>query len=128
MHFDAAHRLHNSALSDEKNRELYGGCNNEHGHGHNYILEIYLKGAIHPKTGYLMDLSKLKDIVDKEIVQECDHKHLNLDVPWLEGINPTAENLVVAFWKRLKNKIDEGKLYKLRLYETERNIVEYMGE
>lgn len=128
MHFNAAHRLHNPKLTDSENLEIYGPCNNKNGHGHNYELEVTVCGTPNDTTGYLVDLKELKSIIEKQIVNECDHKHLNYDVKWLEGINPTAENLAVAFWDRLVNEIKNGKLYALKLYETERNIVEYRGE
>lgn len=128
MHFDAAHRLHNPHLSEEENQEIYGPCNNPNGHGHNYILEVCIKGNTAPKTGFLMDLGKLKSIINHEIIQYCDHKNLNCDVPWLKNVIPTAENLAIMFWDRLADKIREGRLYKIRLHETATNIVEYMGE
>lgn len=128
MHFNAAHRLHNPMMTPEKNQQVYGPCNNERGHGHNYNIEVFVKGPIDPETGYVIDLRQLKAIVEEEIISHCDHKHLNYDVPWLKDINPTSENLVTVFWKRLSPKIHCGSLYKIRLEETERNIVEYMGE
>lgn len=128
MHFNAAHRLHNPQFSDEKNRKIFGPCNNQHGHGHNYTIEVCVKGPIDESTGYVIDLRKLKSIVEEEIIQYCDHKHLNYDVPWLKDVIPTAENLVTVFWERLEDKFFESKLYKIRLEETERNIAEYFGE
>lgn len=127
-HFNAAHRLHNPNFSKSKNTQVFGSCNNKYGHGHNYIIEVFIKGSIDPDTGFVMNLADLKSIVEIEIIQECDHKHLNYDVEWLKNIIPTAENLTVAFWNRLKNKIKGAKLYKIRLFETENNIVEYKGE
>jgi 6-pyruvoyltetrahydropterin/6-carboxytetrahydropterin synthase len=127
-HFNAAHRLHNPNFSDEKNIQVFGPCNNKMGHGHNYIIEVSIKGQIDPETGFVMNLVDLKGIVEKEIVQECDHKHLNHDVEWLTDVIPTAENLAVAFWDRLKDKFQGGvELHKIRLFETENNIVEYKG-
>lgn len=127
-HFNAAHRLHNPQFSKKKNEEIFGPCNNKHGHGHNYILEVIIRGEIDPDTGFVMNLVDFKAIVEKEIIQECDHKHLNHDVSWLKNINPTAENLATAFWNRLEDKFKNGvTLYKLRLFETENNIVEYKG-
>lgn len=128
LHFNAAHRLHNPSLTDLENQKLYGPCNNKNGHGHNYEIEVTVYGSPDPKTGYLIDLKELKNLIETRIVNECDHKHLNLDVPWLEGINPTAENLAIAFWDRIEHEIKNGKLYAIRLFETERNIVEYRGE
>lgn len=128
LHFNAAHRLFNPSFSNEKNDEIFGKCNNANGHGHNYEIEVTVSGHIDPETGYVIDLKVLKEIVDRLIVEECDHRHLNFDVPWLQGINPTAENLVVAFWNRLAGSFNQGKLHVIRLYETERNYVEYFGE
>lgn len=125
MHFNAAHRLYNRRFSVKKNKEIFGKCENKHGHGHNYVLEVFVRGVPDPETGFIINLTELKAIIDKEIIQECDHKHLNFDVKWLKNINPTTENLVLAFWDRLKNKIKKGELYKIRLFETENNIAEY---
>ncbi|MCK6601093.1 MAG: 6-carboxytetrahydropterin synthase [Bacteroidetes bacterium] len=128
LHFSSAHRLFNQAFSAGKNSEIFGKCNNENGHGHNYTIEVTVRGPVDPETGYVIDLKVLKSVVDELIVDDCDHKHLNFDVPWLTGIIPTAENLVVAFWNRLQPKIIQGKLHAIRLYETERNFVDYFGE
>ncbi|MCX8057063.1 MAG: 6-carboxytetrahydropterin synthase [Ignavibacteria bacterium] len=127
-HFAAAHRLYNPNFSDEKNNEIYGLCNNPNYHGHNYILEVTVCGEPDPETGYLIDLKKLKEIVEEKIIKYVDHKNLNLEVDFLKGIIPTAENLAFAFWKRLENEIPSGKLYSIKIYESERNIVEYRGE
>ncbi len=127
MHFNAAHRLHNPQLSDQENIKIFGVCNNKNGHGHNYIIEVYVSGPIDEVTGYVINITDLKHIIKSLIIDECDHKHLNLDVEWLKDINPTSENLVVAFWKRLVDQIPKAKLNKIRLYETENNIVEYSG-
>ncbi len=127
-HFAAAHRLFNPAFSDEKNIEVYGMCNNPLYHGHNYILEVTICGEPDPETGYLIDLKKLKEIIQEKIIKYVDHKNLNLEVEFLSGVIPTAENLAIAFWKRLENEIPNGKLYSIKVYESERNIVEYRGE
>ena len=128
MHFSAAHRLYSSALTEEENDKIYGMCNNPMGHGHNYELEITVKGTAHPVTGMVFDLKELKDIVQRVIIDRVDHKHLNFDVDFMRDIVPTAENIVVAFWEQLKNKIPAGELYELKLYETPRNIASYRGE
>ncbi|MBM2815042.1 MAG: putative 6-pyruvoyltetrahydropterin synthase (6-pyruvoyl tetrahydrobiopterin) synthase [Ignavibacteria bacterium] len=128
MHFSAAHRLHNPALSDDENLGIFDKCNNPHGHGHNYILEVTVCGKPNPATGYVIDLKKLKKIIDDEIITKVDHKHLNFDVGFLESVIPTVENLAVAFWNILYTKIKEGKLYKITLFETETSFVEYYGE
>ncbi|MBZ0184194.1 MAG: 6-carboxytetrahydropterin synthase [Melioribacteraceae bacterium] len=126
--FSSAHRLHNEELSDEENFEIFGKCNSANGHGHNYVLEVVVAGNIDSKTGYVIDLKRLKNIIKDNIIKKVDHKNLNYDVDFLEGINPTTENVIVAFWKELENKIPNGKLYSLKLYETENNYVEYKGE
>lgn len=126
--FSSAHRLHNEELSDEENFEIFGKCNSANGHGHNYVLEVVVAGNIDSKTGYVIDLKRLKNIIKDNIIKKVDHKNLNYDVDFLQGINPTTENVIVAFWKELENKIPNGKLYSLKLYETENNYVEYKGE
>ncbi|MBX2976897.1 MAG: 6-carboxytetrahydropterin synthase [Ignavibacteriaceae bacterium] len=126
--FSASHRLHNINLTDEENLLLYGKCNNKNGHGHNYILEVVVCGEINPKTGYLIDLKILKTIIREEIIKYVDHKHFNYDVEFMKGINPTTENIAIAFWNRIVNKIPSGKLYSVKLSETENNYVEYRGE
>ncbi len=127
-HFAAAHRLYNPNFSDEKNNEVYGMCNNPLYHGHNYVLEVTVCGEPDPETGYLIDLKQLKKIIEEKIIKHVDHKNLNLEVEFLKGIIPTAENLAIAFWKQLEAEIPRGKLYSIKIYESERNIVEYRGE
>ncbi len=129
-HFNAAHRLHNPSKSDEWNRKTFGKCNHPNWHGHNYVMEVTVAGEPNPETGFIIDLSDLKKIIEEKIVEPCDHKNLNLDVPFLEGILPSSENLVKAFYKELKEEVEEassegGVLYSVKLYETERNIAEY---
>lgn len=129
--FSAAHRLHNPALSEEENRRLYGICNNKNGHGHNYALEVTVRGSVPEGTGMVMDLNRLMVILREEVIDAVDHKHLNLDVPFLTGIIPTAENVAVALWKRLEPRIQafEGaRLQRVRLYESRNNFVDYQGE
>ncbi len=128
VHFNAAHRLHNPDQSDEWNRRTYGKCNSPNWHGHNYILEVTVTGTPDPETGYVIDLSDLKRIVNECIVDRCDHNNLNLDVDFLQGILTSSENLAIAFWKELKDALPTGVLHAVRLYETERNFVEYRGE
>jgi len=129
LHFNAAHRLHNPEKSDAWNAETYGPCNNARWHGHNYELEVSVAGVPDMETGYVIDLKELKAIVSKEIVSVCDHQNLNEQVDFLDGVNPTAENLVIAFWNQLAPEIDteNRSLYRLRLFETPRNFVEYFG-
>ena len=128
--FSAAHRLHNPELSDDENKNIYGECNNPNGHGHNYTLEVTVKGKIPKKTGMIIDLKDLKKIITENIIEKVDHKFLNYDVPFMQNIIPTAENLVVEFWKILKEVLLENNtdLYELKLYETDNNIVIYRGD
>lgn len=127
-HFSASHRLFNPAWSDERNNAVFGKCNNPNGHGHNYDLEVTVAGEAPAETGMVIDLKKLADIVEMEIVERVDHKHLNQDVDFLREIIPTAENMAMAFWKILSPKIHEGRLHSIRLYESVNNFVEYRGE
>ena len=127
-HFCASHRLYNPEWSDDKNDAVFGKCNNPNGHGHNYDLEVTVAGSLPPETGMVMDLKRLANIIEEEIVENVDHKHLNLDVDFLRGIIPTAENMAIVFWKILERKITEGKLYSIKVYESENNFVEYRGE
>lgn len=124
-HFNAAHRLHNPLWSDEKNKSVFGLCNNENFHGHNYELEIKVSGEIDPETGYLIDLKILKDLIKIEIENRFDHKNLNLDTPEFKNLNPTAENICVVIWNILREKLDKKFDLTVRLFETPRNFVEY---
>jgi 6-pyruvoyltetrahydropterin/6-carboxytetrahydropterin synthase len=126
-HFSAAHRLDSNELDEGQNKSVYGICNNPLGHGHNYELEITLRGKPDPVTGMVMDLQILKKIIEKEIISQVDHQHLNY-VPLLNGKVPTAENIVISFWDVLKDKIPNGELYEIVLYETPRNFIRYRGE
>jgi 6-pyruvoyltetrahydropterin/6-carboxytetrahydropterin synthase len=128
LRFNAAHRVHNAALSDAENVALFGKCNNPNWHGHNYLLEVSVRGPIDPKTGYVIDLAKLRDIVERELVSHIDHRNLNLDVPFMAGTNPTTENLVVACWTILAPHVAPATLVRLRLWETDNNYVDYEGE
>jgi len=124
-HFNAAHRLHNPKWSEEKNDEVFGLCNNPNFHGHNYTLIVKVIGEPDPETGFVVDIKVLKDIIRKEIINRFDHKNLNLDVDEFKNLNPTAENIAVVIWNILRKKIDEKLALNVRLYETERNFVEY---
>jgi len=128
MRFNAAHRIHNPELSDEENAQLFGKCNNANWHGHNYTLEVSVAGPVDPRTGYVIDLGHLKQIVQREVIDKVDHRNMNLDVDFMHGINPTAENIVVACWRTLVPRVAPGRLVRLRLWETENNYVEYEGE
>lgn len=127
-HFSASHRLFDPFLSDEQNFQLFGGCSNPNGHGHNYYIEVCVAGEPNPKTGYVVDLKKVKNILQKFFIDKVDHKNLNVDVDFLQRINPTTENIVIAAWKQIAPHISEGKLHSIKLYETENNFVEYRGE
>lgn len=129
-HFNAAHRLHNPDKSDEWNRNTFGKCNNPNWHGHNYVIEVTVAGETDPETGYLIDLGNLKSIIKDRILDPCDHKNLNLEVPFLEGVIPTSENLVKVFFEQLEEDVNRAAygnsyLYSIKLFETERNIAEY---
>lgn len=126
--FCASHRLHNPDLSDTENRRIFGICNNPNGHGHNYVLEVTVAGETDPRTGMVINLTNLKKVLDKEIVEKVDHKNLNQDVSFLKGIIPTAENLARRFWEILAPKIKPGSLYEIKLYESAKNFVIYRGE
>jgi 6-pyruvoyltetrahydropterin/6-carboxytetrahydropterin synthase len=126
--FSAAHRLHNPNRDAAWNREIYGKCDNPRGHGHNYALEVSVKGPIDTETGMVIDLKKLKDIMRARVIDRVDHTNLNEDVDFLRGVIPTAENLARCFWQQLAPAIDEGELYEVVLHETERNSVRYRGE
>ena len=127
LHFSAAHRLFRKDWSDARNAEVFGDCSNPNWHGHNYELDVTVEGAPDPATGYLVDLGEVRRIAE-EVLDDLDHRNLNLDVPWLEGIIPSTENLVVALWRRLAPRIPRGRLARLVLYETPRNWAEYAGE
>ena len=127
LRFNAAHRVHNPALSDEENTALFGKCNNPNWHGHNYVLEVTVEGPIDDRTGYVIDLGLLKAIVQREVIDQVDHHNMNIDVEFMRGVNPTAENIVVACWHVLQPHVAPGRLHRLRLWETENNYVEYDG-
>ncbi|MCX6174312.1 MAG: 6-carboxytetrahydropterin synthase [Ignavibacteriales bacterium] len=126
--FSASHRLFNPNFSNEENDRLFGKCNNLNGHGHNYILEVVVAGEVDPNTGYVIDLKVLKEIIKKNVISKVDHKNLNLDVGFLKGKIPTAENIAIGIWYQLVDKLPSGKLYSIKLYETENNFVEYKGK
>ncbi|MGV3709027.1 MAG: 6-carboxytetrahydropterin synthase [Gemmatimonas sp.] len=128
LRFNAAHRVHNPSFTPEQNVEIYGKCNNPYGHGHNYTLDVSVRGPIDADTGYVIDLGVLRDIVEKHVVDQTDHHHFNHDVPYMTGINPTSENIIVGMWKVLEPVVRPGKLVKLKLIETDNNYVEYEGE
>lgn len=127
-YFSASHRLFNEKFSEEKNAEIYGKCAYPYGHGHNYEVAVTIVGEPDPDTGMILDLKKLSDLINEEIIEKVDHKHLNMDVDFLKGIIPTTENLAMAFWKILEPKIKFGKLYSITISETSNNFAEYKGD
>ena len=124
-HFNAAHRLNNPSWSAEKNKTVFGLCNNDNYHGHNYEMEVKITGEIDPETGYVFDLGILNKLIKNEIESRFDHKNLNLDCPEFKDLNPSAENIVVVIWQILRGHIDAKYDLKVRLFETPRNFVEY---
>lgn len=123
--FNAAHRLYNPAWSDERNDAVFGKCNNPNFHGHNYRLIVTVKGEPNPETGYVIDLKTLSDLIQTHVLRSFDHKNLNLDTPWFRDLNPTAENIAVVIWNILRKHLDNRLDLTVKLYETERNSVEY---
>ena len=126
--FNAAHRVHNPALSDEENVRLFGKCNNANWHGHNYTLDVSVRGPIDERTGYVLDLGVLKTLAEERAVDKIDHKNFNLDVDFMRGVNPTSENIIVAIWRELEPAIHPASLVRLVLWETANNYVEYTGD
>lgn len=127
VHFNSAHRLYNPTKSQRWNEEKYGLCTNPRWHGHNYVLEVTVRGEPDPETGYIMDLGDLKKILHEAVVDRCDHRNLNDEVPFLRGVIPSTENLVIAFWNQIEPRINAGRLHCVRLYETPRNFADYHG-
>lgn len=126
VYFEAAHRLHNPSKPDDWNRGVFGKCNNPHGHGHNYVLEVTVAGEVNEDTGYLIDMKVLKDIIRRTVVDEVDHRHLSVEVSWLEGVNTTAENLARVFFGRIASELPEGvRLFSVTVHETDRNSATY---
>jgi 6-pyruvoyltetrahydropterin/6-carboxytetrahydropterin synthase len=127
-HFNAAHRLYRKDWTFEKNDSVFGKCNNPNFHGHNYDMIVSVTGQIDPETGYVMDVKILSDIIKQEIENKFDHKNLNIDVPEFLDLNPTAENIVVVIWNKIRKRIDHKFDLEVVLYETPRNFVTYKGE
>jgi 6-pyruvoyltetrahydropterin/6-carboxytetrahydropterin synthase len=123
--FCAAHRLYNPSWDNDRNDAVFGLCNNPNYHGHNYSLEVKVTGEINPETGFVIDLKDLKQFIREEVEDRFDHKNLNLDCPEFEGLNPTAEHIAIVIYNLLRSRIDPSLDLKIRLYETERNFVEY---
>ncbi|KAB2926269.1 MAG: 6-carboxytetrahydropterin synthase [Bacteroidetes bacterium] len=127
-HFSASHRLFDPSFSDERNAEIFGGCSNPNGHGHNYTIEVTVAGPPDPATGFVVDLKRVKQVLQERFLAFVDHRNLNVDVPFLRGVNPTTENIAVAAWRQLAPHIPAGTLHSVRIFETENNFVEYKGE
>lgn len=132
-HFNASHRLHNPDKPDEWNRRTFGKCNNPNWHGHNYVIEVTVAGNPDPDTGYVIDLGSLKKIIRDSIIDPCDHKNLNMEVPYLKGVIPSTENLCKIFFEQMEADVRKSaskgsRLYSVKLYETERNFAEYCPE
>jgi len=126
--FAAAHRLFKAGLSDEENFKMFGKCSNPNWHGHNYTLEVTVIGEVDSETGFVMDIKKLKELIQEYVISKVDHKNLNIDADFMKGIIPTSENITIAIWNQLADKISGGKLFSVKLYETENNYFEYKGE
>lgn len=126
--FSASHRLWSNQLTETENYAIYEKCANPNGHGHNYVLEVTIHGLPDQQTGMVINLTELKGALNEQIVKWVDHKHLNYDVPWLEGCIPTTEILAIKFWERLASVLPTGMLYEVKLYETENNVASYRGE
>ena len=124
-HFSAAHRLHREDWDEETNRRVFDKCNNPHGHGHTYELEVAVEGEIDPGTGYVIDFGDLKHAVHEHVIRHLDRRHLNYDVDFLRGRNPTAENIAIAIWNQLEGRVAPARLSRITLNETDRNRVVY---
>ena len=125
--FSASHRLYNPSFSDAENLRTFGACSNPHGHGHDYEIEITVKGDPDPRTGMFINLRDLKDLIHERVVEPATHRSLNHDVPWMAGLIPTTENVALRIWERLAPALPPGALHKVRVRESENNVVEYDG-
>ena len=126
--FSAAHYYHNPEFSPEENQRIFGKCNNPNGHGHNYTLEVTVKGEVDPRSGFVLDLKDLKDTLEREVLSALDHRFLNKEVPEFRDRIPTTENLAIAIWRRLQPKLNVAQLHRVRLYETHDLFVDFYGE
>ena len=126
--FSSAHYYWNAAWSADENVRVFGRCANRNGHGHNYTLEVTVAGEVDPVSGFVVDLKKLKAVLEREVVSVYDHRHLNLEVPEFKTANPTTENIAIAIWKRLDGKIPRAKLHRVRVYELPDLFADYYGE
>ena len=126
--FSASHYYHNPELTPEENRRIFGKCNNPHGHGHNYTLEVTVRGEVDPRSGFVMDLAELKEVLNREVLDAMDHRFLNEEVPEFRHRIPTTENLAIAIWQRLAPKLKAAALHRVRVYETPDLFVDFYGE
>src|ERR1035438_8771591 len=126
--FSAAHLYHNPELSAEENRRVFGKCNNPNGHGHNYTLEVTVKGAVDPRSGFVVDLKELKDVMSREVLEALDHRFLNKEVPEFLSKIPTTENIAIVIWQRLAPKLNGARLHRVRVYETPDLFVDFYGD
>jgi 6-pyruvoyltetrahydropterin/6-carboxytetrahydropterin synthase len=126
--FSASHYYHNPEFTPEENQRIFGKCNNPNGHGHNYTLEVTVKGQVDPRSGFVVDLKELKEIMNREVIEALDHRFLNKEVPEFSKAIPTTENLAISIWDRLKSKLSVAELHRVRVYETPDLFVDYYGE
>jgi 6-pyruvoyltetrahydropterin/6-carboxytetrahydropterin synthase len=126
--FSASHSYHNPEFSPEENQRVFGKCNNPNGHGHNYTLEVTVKGQVDGRSGFVVDLKQLKDIMNKEVIEVLDHRFLNKEIAEFASIIPTTENLAIDIWNRLQTKLRTAELHRVRVYETPDLFVDYFGE
>ena len=126
--FSASHHYHNPEFSAQENQRIFGKCNNPNGHGHNYTLEVTVKGEVDPRSGFVVDLKEMKEIMNREVIDAMDHRYLNKEVPEFATQVPTSENIAIAIWKRLEPKLKVAKLHRVRVYEMQDLFVDYYGE
>ena len=126
--FSASHYYHNPDFTPEENRRIFGKCNNPNGHGHNYTLEVTVKGEVDPRTGFVVDLKELKETLNREVINALDHRHLNKEVPEFASQIPTTENVAIAIWNRLEKQLNIAKLHRVRVYELPDLFVDFYGE
>ena len=126
--FSASHYYHNPEFTEEENRRIFGKCANLNGHGHNYTLEVTVKGDVDPKTGFVIDLTELKEILNREVLESFDHRHLNKEVPEFAQQIPTTENLAIVIWRRIERHLNIAKLHRVRVYELPDLFVDFYGE
>ena len=126
--FSACHRLHSKVLTDEENKNIYGPCNNPNGHGHNYTVEVTVKGPVDESTGMVMNLTDLKQAINQAVIKPLDHKNIDKDVEYFKDRTSTVENIIIFIWDNMQSQLhDSSLLYKIKLYETDKNVAEYYG-